>query len=154
MLHVGCGSVGLIFVCATSAATTDAARTSPIAIVFFISTSEKRCRAVNRRAGDCRAVYPLTGNGHWPYDHRHHTPGGLMTIRHFVWAVVLALTSASGAMAQTRATAADLTGTVLDQTNSLLPGATVTATNTETNAVRVATTDARGRYTIPALPPG
>ena len=77
-----------------------------------------------------------------------------MTIRHFVWAAVLVLTTAPGAMAQTRATAADLTGTVLDQTNSVLPGATITATNADTNAVRTATTDDRGRYTIPALPPG
>ena len=77
-----------------------------------------------------------------------------MTIRHFVWAAVLVLTTAPGAMAQTRATAADLTGTVVDQTNAVLPGATITVTNTDTNAVRTATTDDRGRYTIPALPPG
>src|SRR5262245_28281525 len=77
-----------------------------------------------------------------------------MTIRHFVWAAVLALMTAAGAMAQTRATTADLSGTVLDQTNAVLPGATITATNTETNAVRTATTDERGRFTIPALPPG
>ena len=53
-----------------------------------------------------------------------------MTTRHFLWAAALTLTVASVAMAQSRATTADVTGTVLDQTNAALPGATVTATNT------------------------
>src|SRR5262249_3741083 len=48
----------------------------------------------------------------------------------------------------------DLTGNVVDQTNAVLPGVTVTATNTATNAVRITTTDGQGRFTIPALPPG
>ena len=77
-----------------------------------------------------------------------------MTTRHFLWATALTLTVASVAMAQSRATTADVTGTVLDQTNAALPGATVTATNTGTNAVRSTTTDGQGRFTIPALPPG
>ena len=77
-----------------------------------------------------------------------------MTTRHFLWAAALTLTVASVAMAQSRATTADVTGTVLDQTDAALPGATVTATNTATNAVRSTTTDGQGRFTIPALPPG
>ena len=77
-----------------------------------------------------------------------------MTTRHFLWAAAFTLTVASGSMAQSRATTADLTGTVLDQTNAAVPGATVTATNVDTNAVRTTTSDNQGRYTIPALPPG
>ena len=56
--------------------------------------------------------------------------------------------------AQTRATSADVAGTVLDQSDAVLPGVTVTARNTETNQVRSATTDVRGQFVIPALPPG
>src|SRR5688572_23212008 len=55
---------------------------------------------------------------------------------------------------QTRATAADLVGVVTDATAAVLPGAVVTATNTETNQSRSATTQADGRFSILALPPG
>lgn len=55
---------------------------------------------------------------------------------------------------QTRATTADLTGTIVDQQSAVLPGATVTSTNRDTNYSRSATTDETGRFLIPALPPG
>ncbi len=53
-----------------------------------------------------------------------------------------------------RATAADLTGTVADQSGAVLPGATVTATNVATNQSRVSVTGKDGRYYIGAVPPG
>src|SRR6185503_10940914 len=56
--------------------------------------------------------------------------------------------------AQTRATSADLTGVVLDESKAVLPGVIVTATNAETNLVRSVVTDAAGRYSFPALQPG
>lgn len=56
--------------------------------------------------------------------------------------------------AQTRATTADLGGTIVDQSSAVLPGATVTAHNVDTNHVRSAITDDRGHFLIPALPPG
>lgn len=62
--------------------------------------------------------------------------------------------SPSLAEAQTRATSADLSGVVLDESKAVLPGVTVTATNAETNLVRSVVTDGNGRYSIPALPPG
>ncbi len=58
------------------------------------------------------------------------------------------------AAAQTRATSADVAGVVRDQTQGALPGVTLTATNIETNATRLAFTDGEGRYRIAALPPG
>jgi hypothetical protein len=58
------------------------------------------------------------------------------------------------AWAQARVTGADLSGTIVDQTGSVLPGVSVTVTNVETNVTRTITTDERGRYTAPALPPG
>jgi hypothetical protein len=45
-----------------------------------------------------------------------------------------------------------IAGQVLDSTHAALPGATVTVTNAGTNAQRVATTDAEGRFTVPNLP--
>ncbi|HEX7139600.1 MAG TPA: carboxypeptidase regulatory-like domain-containing protein, partial [Vicinamibacterales bacterium] len=57
-------------------------------------------------------------------------------------AIVSAQESASGG----------ITGQVLDATRAALPGATVTVINAGTNAQRVATTDAEGRFTIPNLP--
>ena len=58
------------------------------------------------------------------------------------------------AAGQTRATTADLGGTIVDQSSSVLPGATVTAQNIETNYARSAITDEQGHFLIPALPPG
>ena len=58
------------------------------------------------------------------------------------------------AAGQTRATTADLGGTIVDQSSSVLPGATVTAQNIETNHARSAMTDEQGHFLIPALPPG
>jgi hypothetical protein len=45
-------------------------------------------------------------------------------------------------------------GTVADRSGGVLPGATVTAQNSETNLSRSATTDQAGHFSIPALPPG
>src|SRR5438874_10746865 len=45
-------------------------------------------------------------------------------------------------------------GIVTDNTGAVLPGATVTATNTETNASRVDVSNKEGAYTLTALPVG
>src|SRR3990170_1703864 len=58
------------------------------------------------------------------------------------------------AAGQTRATTADLGGTIVDQSSAVLPGATVTAQNVDTNQARSAMTDEHGHFLIPALPPG
>ena len=47
-----------------------------------------------------------------------------------------------------------LTGTVADQAGRPAPGATVTATAVTTRALRLAVTDANGRYTVPGLASG
>ena len=47
-----------------------------------------------------------------------------------------------------------LSGTVTDQSGAVVPGATISATNTETGAVRETVADAAGRYQIPLLPVG
>ena len=64
----------------------------------------------------------------------------------------LMLATASGAAAQEfRAT---VRGQILDSSKGALPGATVSMTNTETNEVATATTNADGNYSIPFLRPG
>jgi hypothetical protein len=49
---------------------------------------------------------------------------------------------------------ADITGRVTDEQGHVVPGATVTATSTNTGAKRSVTTDDAGDYTITQLPPG
>ena len=73
----------------------------------------------------------------------------------FCFALTIAfLATATSASAQGRPTAADLTGVVTDDTGAVLVGATITATQTGTNAVRRTTTREDGRFMLPALQPG
>jgi hypothetical protein len=67
---------------------------------------------------------------------------------------VVALAAASPVRAQSRLTGADLVGRVTDESKAVLPGATVTVVNRDTNLTRTATSDAQGEYKVPALPPG
>jgi hypothetical protein len=65
-------------------------------------------------------------------------------------AAIVALTLAPPASAQV--STFDLSGTALDQSDSVLPGATVSLRNTKTGLARTEVTDARGRYHFIALP--
>jgi hypothetical protein len=56
--------------------------------------------------------------------------------------------------AQSLATGALVAGAVRDASGAVLPAATVTVLSVETGLSRSATTDARGRYVVAALPPG
>jgi protocatechuate 3,4-dioxygenase beta subunit len=47
-----------------------------------------------------------------------------------------------------------ITGEVKDQTGATIPGATVTAQNVATNAIRTQASNEAGVYTFPAMPPG
>lgn len=71
------------------------------------------------------------------------------------WIGLLALVLAAAPLhAQSRVTAADVAGIVLDASGAALPGVTVTVTNVETNVSRTVVTDSRGRYIAAALQPG
>ena len=48
-------------------------------------------------------------------------------------------------------TTGDMSGTVTDATGGVLPGATVTAVCSTTNATRTAVTDAQGGFSLPEL---
>ena len=63
-----------------------------------------------------------------------------------VWTV-----SASG---QVDVASATLKGTVTDQHEAVVPGATVTATSIDKGISRSATTGSEGHFQIPLLPPG
>jgi hypothetical protein len=67
------------------------------------------------------------------------------------WMPCLALFSASCLLAQVSAV---VSGTVTDQSGAVVPNATVTATDSETGAVRETMADGAGRYQIPLLPVG
>lgn len=72
--------------------------------------------------------------------------------RVFGIAMLWCLLFTGGAAAQlTRGT---ISGIVRDASEAVVPGAAVTITNVDTNAVRAETTDARGFFTVGALEPG
>jgi hypothetical protein len=67
---------------------------------------------------------------------------------------IVTLFSSVAILAQAQATSADLTGTVTDQTDAVVAGATVTAKNNATNISRSVTSNDDGTYSIISLPPG
>lgn len=67
-----------------------------------------------------------------------------------VWLVVFTIWLASPVQAQFRAS---LRGTVTDPQGAVVPGATVTLTNKDTNATLLSTSDDNGIYQFNALPP-
>jgi hypothetical protein len=73
-----------------------------------------------------------------------------------VWSSVVAIIALATTVAagQTRATTADLSGTIYDQSRGVLRDVAVTATNVDTGVMRAGTTDEGGRFAFPALAPG
>ena len=66
-----------------------------------------------------------------------------------VLASLLITTSASAQLST-----AQLSGRITDESGAVLPGVTVTATQTDTGLTRSVTTDASGTYVLPNLPTG
>lgn len=77
-----------------------------------------------------------------------------MSHKRIVQAILCLILVATAAFAQTTATTGEVNGTVTDNTGAVLPGVSVTATNTQTGLSRTVYTDASGQYSIPLLPPG
>jgi hypothetical protein len=71
-----------------------------------------------------------------------------------VLAVLLLVAAPMGLFAQARLTAADIEGTIQDESGAVLPGVTVTVTNNATNQSRTSVTGKDGRYYIGAIQPG
>src|SRR5262245_29600872 len=74
-----------------------------------------------------------------------------LSVRRGVLAVLFAVTATAATAQEFRAT---VKGQVIDSSKAAVPGATVNVTNTDTNEVASAVTNAEGNYTIPFLRPG
>jgi len=68
--------------------------------------------------------------------------------------VVLMAASLLPAVSSAQMTRGSVSGTVRDTSGAVVPGATVTVVNVDTNATQVVTSDAQGFYRVPALEPG
>src|SRR5579885_1515415 len=68
--------------------------------------------------------------------------------------LILAVVTSGPVWAQTTTTTSVVTGTVTDPSGAVVPGATLTLTNKNTNQTLTATTDASGHYVFPAVSPG
>src|SRR5438093_654656 len=76
-----------------------------------------------------------------------------LTARRVLLAVFVLVLPCSAVFAGQASTSATLRGHVEDATGGVLPGATVTITNTGTKAMQAAVTDARGQYLFAGLFP-
>src|SRR5258706_11236957 len=72
--------------------------------------------------------------------------------RNVAWALALFVGSVVPAAAQFDR--GSISGTIKDQQGGVMPGVTVTATNTKTQQPRITTTDSSGFYVFPNLLPG
>src|SRR5271154_6804802 len=79
------------------------------------------------------------------------TPTGRVAAR-VVRAGILMISLACFAFGQSER--GTITGVVLDASGAVVPAATVTVTNPETNVTLHATTNGAGEYTVPSLQPG
>src|SRR5882762_7729547 len=68
--------------------------------------------------------------------------------------LIIWLTPAVGASAQSQITTAVIDGTVVDTSGAVLPGVDVEIRNVDTNLTRTMTTDRNGRFVALQLPPG
>jgi Carboxypeptidase regulatory-like domain len=75
-------------------------------------------------------------------------------LNRLVLALILALVFLGGSTAFGQGTSASLTGQVTDNSGAIVPGVTVTATNTDTGLAQTAITNGEGIYLIMPLPPG
>ena len=73
---------------------------------------------------------------------------------HLVSLLAILLVSANAVLGQAQSNAADIQGTVKDSTGAVVPNATVTARNPNTNVSRSATTNQDGFYRVINVPPG
>ena len=76
---------------------------------------------------------------------------GRCAFRVFTRALMLVATTAGGAWAQA---GGSIFGTVKDPTGAMMPGVTVTLTNTALETQTVTTTDMQGAYSFPNVPVG
>src|SRR5580658_7101672 len=76
------------------------------------------------------------------------------SLNRFVFASIVVLLFLGGNSASGQGTSASLTGQVTDNSGAVVPGATVTVTNTDTSLAQTVTANGDGIYLIAPLPPG
>jgi hypothetical protein len=74
------------------------------------------------------------------------------TSQMLAWLLALLIGTSTAGLAQS--TTGTILGTIADPQGAVVPGATVTARNVDTNTSRTTTTDSEGRYRFPNLPIG
>ena len=67
---------------------------------------------------------------------------------------IILFVSVGSVLAQAQASTADLSGTITDAQDAIVPGATVTVRSPATNITRTTTSNEEGRFQVFALPPG
>ncbi len=75
-------------------------------------------------------------------------------MRRALFAALMSVVLAAPAYAQSTATNGSIEGIVVDSSGAVLPGVTVTITNTDTGAERTSVTNEKGLYRAPLLPLG
>jgi hypothetical protein len=80
--------------------------------------------------------------------------GNRLTAFAFAVLGLFALLSACGTVARAQLEAGQISGTVLDQSDAVVPNATVSIRDTDTNSVRTVVSSAAGAYLVPGLAPG
>ena len=75
----------------------------------------------------------------------------MKTLTHGLCAALILVLTTVAAWAQATA---QMSGAVRDESGAVLPGVTVTVTQTDTAVVRTAVTDESGAYVLPNLPTG
>src|SRR5712692_5172357 len=79
--------------------------------------------------------------------------GGSVMVNRLAGLVLVALACLPMAVSAQESASSGIVGQVTDSTRGALPGASVTVTNTGTNAQRTTVTDSEGRFSVPNLPP-
>ena len=70
------------------------------------------------------------------------------------WIAACLILALSSPVLLAQSSTGTITGTVVDSTGGVLPGATVTATQTDTGSLRTTTSNVGGAFTLPLLPVG
>jgi hypothetical protein len=78
----------------------------------------------------------------------------LIHLLRFLRPILLSLSLVSGSIASAQIKSGVITGVVIDSAAAVLPGASVSVVNQETNITTTALTDDTGNFTVPYLAPG
>src|SRR5438874_9663996 len=105
-----------------------------------------------KRTERCRIVLTRSKRRAYKVPATRYRRGRVLMFRRLMSLTAAALLLLCAGVRAQESASGGIAGQVLDATHAALPGATVTVINAGTNAQRVVTTDAEGRFTVPNLP--